>query len=948
MTRPRPVGEAADPPILPDPDEGLAGAEALARYALDTMIDGLVLWGPDFRLRLMNRSLVRLYDIPPAMAERGRDGREILRLMVRRGDFGPPPDTEAAVEARVAERVRAMSAPTTGEPDLRQTRTGDQVEVTRTSLPDGGMLNTYRIVTRLKARERELQVARGIQQRVLETMTDGVVLWDADFRVAFANTAAQRLGEFPAHFATPGTEVIEVMRFQDRRGDFGPTPKDEAELEARVQARAALLRRPEGASYMRRSLGGTWVEVKTVPLPDGGAVLVYRDVTALKQREAELAAARDAAEAARAAAEAAQRALVATLDNMGQGLMMYGADRRLMLVNQRAGELLQLPPDLVRPGTSMKAILDHQLASGEFAGTPSAADLAQRARAGIDNGVRLPGQSGTFERVRPDGTVLEVRYGRAPDDGVVLTYTDVTARRRAEQALAAARDAAEAARAEAEAADRAKSTFLAAMSHEIRTPMNGVLGMMEVLEQSPLSPDQARCLSVMRDSAGALLRIIDDILDFSRIEAGRLELEALPFSLRRLVQATADTMMVAARGKRMDLRVETTPVGPDLLLGDAVRVRQILVNLIGNAVKFTESGEVRVTATTETAGGQVAVTLAVADTGIGMSADAMARLFRPFAQADSSTTRRYGGSGLGLSIVRRLARLMGGDVAVESAPGAGSRFTVTLRLPAAAPVAAPVAAPLPAVMPPRDGPRPRLLVADDHPVNREVLGRMLELLGCEADMTADGAEALASWRQGGHRIALIDLHMPVLDGLDLARAIRREEAATGRLRTALVAVTANALKGEDERCRAAGMDGFVAKPLALETLQATLAPWLAQVDAAPAEVSAAGALFDPAVLRGLFGQDAVRLEGLLTRFAVSAAEDAAAIARATTAEDPAAAVAAAHRLKGACRMAGAERLAAQAEHIERAAREGDAPAAARAAESLPELVAATLAAMRGA
>lgn len=791
--------------------QGFATAElALADYrlALDTMMDGLALWDTDFRIRVMNHGLIRLYDIPEALAAPGCDGREILRLMVRRGDFGPPPETPAAVEACVAERVRAMTTPTGGDPDLRTTRTGDQVEVTRTRLPDGGMLTAYRIVTRLKARERELQAARAIQNTVLETMTDGVVLWDADFRVVFANTAAERLGEFPSRFATPGTEVIEVMRFQDLRGDFGPLPADADELEARVQARAALLRRPEGVSYVRQSLNGAWVEVKTVALPDGGAVLAYRDVTALKRREAELAAAQatqelvlrttsdgllligadlrvrlvnprvaalfdipdelarpggDVREAlrlmarrgdfgpvppddaatleamvearlaelltatgtrpdlhrmatgtwveiereplpdgagtlitfrdvtrlkqreaelamARDEAEAAHAALTLTLDHMNQGLLLLTPDLRVQLMNRRAAELLDLPPALTRPGTSGREILAHQVAAGEFAAAPEA-DAAARRRL-LAAGAPMV-EPGTSERMRPDGTIIEVRSDPVPDGGWVRTYTDVTARRRAEANLAAALAAAERARAEAEAADRAKSTFLAAMSHEIRTPMNGVLGMMEVLELTPLSPDQARCVAVMRDSAGALLRIIDDILDFSRIEAGRLELEALPFSLRRLVAATADTLAVAARARGLRLVVEPAPGGPDLLLGDAVRVRQILLNLLGNAVKVTEAGEVRIAAATRAEAEQVAVTLTVTDTGIGMTETAMARLFRPFAQADSSTTRRYGGSGLGLSITRRLAELMGGSVTVESAPGLGSRFTATLRLPAA-------------------------------------------------------------------------------------------------------------------------------------------------------------------------------------------------------------------------------------------------------------------------
>ena len=376
-------------------------------------------------------------------------------------------------------------------------------------------------------------------------------------------------------------------------------------------------------------------------------------------------------------------------------------------------------------------------------------------------------------------------------------------------------------------------------------------------------------------------------------------------------------------------------------------MRQILLNLLGNAVKFTEAGEVRIAATTRAEAGQVAVTLTVTDTGIGMTETAMARLFRPFAQADSSTTRRYGGFGLGLSITRRLAELMGGSVTVESAPGRGSRFTATLRLPAATEAIA-AGKPAPTTTMARSFPRPRLLVAEDHPVNREVLGRMLELLGCEADMAADGAAALALWREGRHRVALIDLHMPVLDGLDLARAIRREEAATGRPRTALVAVTANALTGDAERCRAAGMDGFVPKPVALEALGRALDPFLPAADAVPPEDGAPAreALFNPAALGDLFGGDPARLDGLLARFADSAAADASAIGQAMAAGDLAGVAAAAHRLKGAAHMAGAERLAALAAGIEPPARAGDTDAAAAAAAPLGTMLAATLLAMR--
>jgi GAF domain-containing protein/HPt (histidine-containing phosphotransfer) domain-containing protein/ActR/RegA family two-component response regulator len=492
-------------------------------------------------------------------------------------------------------------------------------------------------------------------------------------------------------------------------------------------------------------------------------------------------------------------------------------------------------------------------------------------------------------------------------------------------------DAAEMARAEAEAANEAKSTFLATMSHEIRTPMNGVLGMMEVLERQGLGDDQLPLVATMRDSAQALLRIIDDVLDFSKIEAGRLELEETAFSLSGLAAGAIDTLRPQAAAKGLVVGAEIEPGSDDALVGDPTRIRQILFNLLSNAVKFTERGEVVVrVGTTPLGGGQARVTLAVADTGIGLDAEQQARLFQPFSQADSSTTRRYGGTGLGLSIVRRLAQLMGGGVAVDSAPGEGSTFTVTVVVTAAPPGAPlaellkPVAAGCCAPVAGQRGEALRLLVVDDHPINREVLVRQLRLLGLAADTAEDGSEALAVWAPGRYAAVLADLHMPGMDGYELTRRLRAAEAENGGAPTPVVAVTANAMRGEEERCLAAGMDAYLAKPVAIDRLCATLERWLPVGDGVSAAPSArSGAAIDRGVLAAWLGDDDAGIEALLQKFRDSAVESELAINAAWRAADLAGLAAAAHRLSGAARAVGASRLGAAAASLEQAGKAGD-------------------------
>jgi two-component system, sensor histidine kinase and response regulator len=381
------------------------------------------------------------------------------------------------------------------------------------------------------------------------------------------------------------------------------------------------------------------------------------------------------------------------------------------------------------------------------------------------------------------------------------------------------------ARRKAEEATAAKGGFLATMSHEIRTPMNGVLGMMALLDQTRLDRGQREYLDTARRSGEALLGIIDDILDLSKLEAGRMGVDAMPFAPRSAIDDVAALLRPLARDKGVELELMVGDDVPDRLTGDDRRVRQILLNLVGNALKFTAHGFVRIEATMDTdESGARWLRVAIRDSGIGIDDLALSRLFTEFTQADTSTTRRFGGTGLGLAISRRLATLMGGSVLVASALGVGSTFTLVLPAVAAAEPDvqdAAAGAARPATVAKR---RAVVLLVEDNPVNQLVATRMLQLEGCEVDLAANGAEAVARARGRVYDLILMDCHMPVMDGFEATRRLHAELTATSR--PPIVALTASVLDEDRELCRQAGMDAALAKPLQRAALAEALALWV--------------------------------------------------------------------------------------------------------------------------
>ncbi|OAN50783.1 hybrid sensor histidine kinase/response regulator [Magnetospirillum moscoviense] len=498
--------------------------------------------------------------------------------------------------------------------------------------------------------------------------------------------------------------------------------------------------------------------------------------------------------------------MIEAVEELGQGFTVFDRDLNLILCNSRFLDMLGFPADLVHPGTVFADFMRYNALRGEYGAGDVEALVAER----VEKAARF--EPHRFERERPDGTVIEVQGSPLPGGGFITTYTDITDRKRAERMLIHAKE-------EAEAAARAKASFLATMSHEIRTPMNGILGMLHLLGGSHLTDEQRDLLETARGSAGALLGILNDILDFSKLEAGQLRVEATDFDLYRLVHDVVALLQGGADDKGLALTATIADQVPRQVVGDPTRLRQVLTNLIGNALKFTTGGSVTVRVGLEATEDSLSkLRFEVADTGIGIAPDALATLFQEFVQADSSISRRFGGTGLGLAICKRLVEMMGGDIGCDSRLGEGATFwfttrvglaSVSVRHSAPAVVDRPVTAPL------------TVLLAEDNPVNQKLTTILLTRWGHAVTLAKNGAEAIDAVLGGTFDVVLMDVHMPAVDGLEATRRIR---AMGGPMAAVpIVAMTADVLEGDTARCLAAGMDDYVAKPVDPDRLQAVLA-----------------------------------------------------------------------------------------------------------------------------
>ncbi|MCC7131197.1 MAG: response regulator [Gemmatimonadales bacterium] len=694
------------------------------------------------------------------------------------------------------------------------------------------------------ASEGRLAVERDKLESVLRALGDGLCVVDGRGAVQLLNAEGERL--LGARRAELGAQPI--VTWFSRADDTMAEPLDGT---AYCRVDDGWLQRPDGSR-----LPISFVLNPLTASPDGGAVLLFRDISERKAAEEERLATATLLRRQQAAVQQLTtsttphtsdfRAAVAEITELGAQTM--DVDRLGVWLFDSAKAAIECANLFERPTATHTAGIRI-----ESAGCPRYFAEIQAGRTIIADDARTDPRTSEFTEsylvplgitammdvpIFGGGELIGVvchehvggpRTWRSEETLFATTLADFVAlaweadrRRRMGVELEAARDA-------AQASSEAKSAFLARMSHEIRTPMNGILGMNELLGATALTDRQARFVAIVQQSGQQLLRVINDILDFSKIEAGKMELVSERFDLPALVEGIIDLLQEAARNKGLDLGCRVDPAVPRWILGDAARVGQIVTNLVGNAVKFTERGTVTVRLAVDPAhAGHVQIV--VADTGIGIPADHLDRIFAPFAQVFTQANRPFGGTGLGLSIARQLAQLLGGRLDVASQEGRGSTFSLSLPCHEASGTSA--AAPVPDQATGRDGlsQRGRVLIAEDNPINQELVAELMKSLGVECEIVGDGRLAVDRANEGGFALILMDCDLPVIDGLTAAREIRRAGQSIP-----IVALTAHAIHGYAEQCAAAGMDDYLSKPFTRRQLAAMIDRWL------PVPAASAGA-----------------------------------------------------------------------------------------------------------
>lgn len=770
----------------------------------------------------------------------------------------------------------------------------------------------------LRSQHLHEQLGRANAERrdLLDHMPDGVLLLDQDHRVIDANPAAMQM---------LGYSRSELLLKNVR--DLVPEAEHERLALVIAEIPGSTGRLTEWP-HRRRDGSVFWAEVSTRQVDAHRYVSVLRDVTERRAQDQKL------------------RLLSMAMEQCAESVHITDLEAKLEYVNGAA---------LASSGYELHEMLGQNPRLLQSGRTPPETyrDMWEQLLQGKSWRGRFFNRRKNGVEYQEDAIITPIRDANGQVTQYLALMLDVTEKERLSQELVCYQQHLEElvelrtgalvkARRAAEAASEAKSAFLATMSHEIRTPMNGVVGCIDLLQRSALSSYQRDLTDTVCESALSLLTIIDDILDFSKIEAGQLTLECAPVSLARLTDRVCESLRTTATSRSVDLMVDVAPGVPDWILSDAGRLRQILNNLIGNAIKFTVGSgrqgrvELQVRPCGPDQPGHLEII--VADNGIGMAPESLQRIFQPFVQAESATTRSHGGTGLGLSICRRLTSMMGGWIVVDSTAGQGSTFTVTLPYELAQePLQVDNEKPTTSL---QTGPRfamagsPLVLLAEDNEINQKVIGHQLGLLGLSVEVAGDGLDALTRWRAGRaqqrYALLLTDLHMPGMDGYTLAATIRTEEG--DGVRIPIVALSASAMRGEIDRCRSAGMNDYLSKPVQTDELEEMLKRWLPSDETQfpelyeeqdceelhVVEVELDHSAYDDQALEGFVGDDPAVLAEFRQRFVLSVLNTMDEMRLAANRGDFATLGDLAHRLKSSCRVIGAVALAECCDRIEHA------------------------------
>ncbi len=669
--------------------------------------------------------------------------------------------------------------------------------------PDGSVPNVVGIcwdITDLEDAEERLRRSQEMERGLDAASPVGIFRTDTNGKIVYLNSRVEQIIGLSreqilnhAHCALvpPGQRQV-IAEWEQSRREGEPF-----QSEFRIQL-------PNGAYR--------WIELRTSPVSNSegrpaGCVGTVDDISIRKEAEGELSR--------------LQNLLRLAIDAMPQRVFWKDREGRFQGCNQAFASDLGLKSPLLLVGKT-----DYDFHNAGDASRYQADDRVVMFTGAPrrDYEEKLPLPEGCTKTLRTSKIPLKDEGGRTI--GIIGTYEDISEHKRKENELQRAKEA-------AEAAARAKGQFLANMSHEIRTPLNGVLGMVSLLLDSKLDPEQREWAETAQVSGEALLGLLNNVLDLSKAEAGKLNVEKISFNLRRTVEQCSELLQAEASNKGLTLTVDYGNSVPNYLVGDSARIRQVLLNFLANAIKFTPSGRITVQVSGENlSSSDLRVRLAVIDTGIGVPPEAEHFLFKPFSQADGSTTRRFGGTGLGLYIAKQVSELMGGTVGSQRNTNGGSTFWVELPLTRGREYVGAKPATGKLLSSPNLEGR-LILIAEDNPVNQTVAGRLVQKLGCRVHIAENGVEAIERWRESKYDLILMDGQMPELDGYGATGCIRNLEKENGDRRTPIIALTAHALPGDKERCLAAGMDDYLSKPLQVDALKRILEFWLPPVTHQP-------------------------------------------------------------------------------------------------------------------